>query len=172
MVREALRYKQFHAAVVFSKLMYKNAQEVQSKKKKDSKSKLFGDHKINYRKAASLLATTIRLHDEALLQMGEIGLTHRCMKSLYNENITYANFSFGEQINVPELVGRSVFNEYFKENSISRSNYTIVKLGGLRQSEKLCAGSKSQVQINHFNTRTIICIYILVFRHQYAFNPM
>ena len=148
MGREALRYKQFHAAVIFFELMYKKLQELQSNEDIDIKPHLFEDRKIDLHKASSLLAKTIRLHDETLLQNGEIGLTHRCMKNTFQQNATYANISLGEYINIPELVGRFVFNNYLKENNISRINDTDIKLGSLRQEDKLCAGSKSQVKLN------------------------
>jgi len=140
MAREALRHKQFHAAVTFFELMSKRVKKVHSKDNLN----LFGGRKIDSHQSEALLTNALRLHDEKLHQYGEIGLNHRCREKPFRENITYAHDFSKEQMTFPELVGRSVFDQYLKDSNNSINHYTIVNLGGLRQSEKLCAGRKVQ----------------------------
>ena len=168
MAREALRYRQLHAAVQFFTLMSQKAHDEESKG--NDKIDIFGDQRIRSQQADSLLLKAIQLHDETLQQDGEIGPSHRCREKPFGENITYLHDPFNEQtINVPELFGRSAFTKYlngYNINNIPVRDDVIMKLAGQQQSERLCTGRIFQVLIQIYDQlaqQSIMFVGLLIY---------
>ena len=154
MAREALRYKQYHAAVVFFELMVRKIKGTFRRGNENEIPDIFGDRKIEARHAESLLAKTVRLHDETLLQNGEIGITHRCRGKPFGENITYHDIPLDVKTHIPDIVGRSMFDYYQGKSNISEKHSNNLTVAIQLQSEKLCSGGKYQVKHLIFITIT------------------
>ena len=144
MASEAIRYNHFHAGVIFTELMVKKVQY-----NENGTFDIFGDKKISNYQAESLLRNAKRLHDETLMHNGTIGVAHRCRSIPFGKNITNLKAPFEKKMHIPELIGRAALNPFMNLHNTSEKNYFALKLASQLQSEKLCLGSKFQVEIQH-----------------------
>ena len=85
MATQAVKSGQYHAGVIFHKLLVKQSMKEENEGK--NRHRYFGELHITHKHAKELLIDAMKVHDKMLMKRGQIGKYFQCNAFPYNKKL-------------------------------------------------------------------------------------